>query len=67
MKVDLLRPQLLMNSTTERHNATIIIVPSTAIETMRLGGLAGVTALTATLGRERAAGAPGPWATPAKP
>jgi hypothetical protein len=51
-------------------NATIVIVPSTAIETMQLGGLAGVTALTATLGQERAAGAPGPWgvdSTPAKP
>ena len=53
----------------KRDNATIVIVPSTAIETMQLGGLAGITALTATLGQEHAAGAPGPWSgsTPAKP
>jgi hypothetical protein len=30
----------------KRDNATIVIVPSMAIETMQLGGLAGVTALT---------------------
>jgi regulator of protease activity HflC (stomatin/prohibitin superfamily) len=29
-----------------KQNATIVIVPSTAIETMQLGGLAGMTALT---------------------
>jgi regulator of protease activity HflC (stomatin/prohibitin superfamily) len=29
-----------------KSNATIVIVPSTAVETMQLGGLAGVTALT---------------------
>ncbi|MGB9390091.1 MAG: hypothetical protein WCB70_08885 [Xanthobacteraceae bacterium] len=53
----------------KRDNATIVIVPSTAIETMQLGGLAGITALTATLGQERTTGAPGPWSdsTPAKP
>ncbi|MGB8277448.1 MAG: slipin family protein [Methylovirgula sp.] len=49
-------------------NAKIVIVPSTAVETMQLGGLAGITALTTTLGQEPAppAGAPGPWsgATP---
>jgi hypothetical protein len=47
----------------------IVIVPSTAIETMQLGGLAGITALTATLGQERGASAPGLWSgsTPAKP
>ena len=33
--------------------ATIVIVPSTAVETMQLGGLAGITALTTTLGQER--------------
>ncbi len=42
--------------------ATIVIVPSTAVESMQLGGLAGITALTTTLGQERAPGAaPGPW------
>jgi regulator of protease activity HflC (stomatin/prohibitin superfamily) len=29
-----------------KQNATIVIVPSTAIETMQLGGLSGLTALT---------------------
>jgi regulator of protease activity HflC (stomatin/prohibitin superfamily) len=48
--------------------ATIVIVPSTAVESMQLGGLAGITALTTTLGQERAPGAPpGPWSGPAKP
>ena len=46
-------------------NTTIVIVPSTAVETMQLGGLAGVTALTATLGQERAPerAPPGPWSS----
>jgi regulator of protease activity HflC (stomatin/prohibitin superfamily) len=39
-----------------KKNATIVIVPSTAVETMQLGGLAGVTALTMGLGQERANG-----------
>jgi regulator of protease activity HflC (stomatin/prohibitin superfamily) len=34
-------------------NSTIVIVPSTAIESMQLGGLAGMTALTMGLGQER--------------
>jgi regulator of protease activity HflC (stomatin/prohibitin superfamily) len=37
-----------------KDNATIVIVPSTAVETMQLGGLAGMTALTMGIGRERA-------------
>ena len=37
-----------------KHNATIVIVPSTAVETMQLGGLAGMTALTMGIGQERA-------------
>ncbi len=45
------------------NNTKIVIVPSTAVETMQLGGLAGLTALTTTLRQERAPGAPppGPW------
>ena len=35
-------------------NATIVMVPSTALETMQLGGLAGMTALTMGLGQEHA-------------
>jgi hypothetical protein len=29
-----------------KENATIVMVPSTALDTMQLGGLAGMTALT---------------------
>ena len=35
-------------------NSTIVIVPSSAIETMQLGGLAGMTALTMGIGQDRA-------------
>jgi len=35
-------------------NSTIVIVPSSAVETMQLGGLAGLTALTMGLSKERA-------------
>jgi regulator of protease activity HflC (stomatin/prohibitin superfamily) len=37
-------------------NSTIVIVPSSAIETMQLGGLAGLTALTMGLGQDKALG-----------
>jgi regulator of protease activity HflC (stomatin/prohibitin superfamily) len=37
-----------------KDNATIVIVPSTAVESMQLGGLAGMTALTMGIGQERA-------------
>jgi regulator of protease activity HflC (stomatin/prohibitin superfamily) len=37
-----------------KHNSTIVIVPSSAVETMQLGALAGLTALTMGLGQERA-------------
>jgi regulator of protease activity HflC (stomatin/prohibitin superfamily) len=37
-----------------KQNSTIVIVPSSAIETMELGGLAGMTALTMGIGQERA-------------
>ena len=37
-----------------KQNATIVIVPSTAVETMQLGSIAGVTALTRGLGQELA-------------
>ena len=39
-----------------KKNATIVIVPSTAVESMQLGGLAGMTALTMGLGKERSNG-----------
>jgi regulator of protease activity HflC (stomatin/prohibitin superfamily) len=37
-----------------KQNATIVVVPSSAVETMQLGGLAGLTALTMGLGQDRA-------------
>jgi regulator of protease activity HflC (stomatin/prohibitin superfamily) len=39
-----------------KENATIVIVPSTAVESMQLGGLAGLTALTMGIGQEGAGG-----------
>ena len=36
-----------------KQNATIVIVPSAAVETMQRGGLARMTALTMGLGQER--------------
>jgi regulator of protease activity HflC (stomatin/prohibitin superfamily) len=37
-----------------KENATIVIVPSSAVEGMQLGGLAGLTAMTMGLGKENA-------------
>jgi regulator of protease activity HflC (stomatin/prohibitin superfamily) len=37
-----------------KENATIVIVPSTAVESMQLGGLAGLTALTMGIGQDAA-------------
>jgi regulator of protease activity HflC (stomatin/prohibitin superfamily) len=37
-----------------KENATIVIVPSTAVESMQLGGLAGLTALTMGIGQDGA-------------
>lgn len=37
-----------------KQNSTIVIVPSSAVETMQLGGLAGMTALTMELEQKRA-------------
>jgi regulator of protease activity HflC (stomatin/prohibitin superfamily) len=49
-----LRAMNMLYEGLKKPNATIVIVPSTAVETMQLGGLAGITALTQTLGQERA-------------
>jgi regulator of protease activity HflC (stomatin/prohibitin superfamily) len=46
-----------------KQNSTIVIVPSSAVETMQLGGLAGLTALTMGLG-ERGAGPAVPGGRP---
>jgi regulator of protease activity HflC (stomatin/prohibitin superfamily) len=37
-----------------KQNSTIVIVPSSAVETMQLGGLAGLTALTMGIGQDKA-------------
>jgi regulator of protease activity HflC (stomatin/prohibitin superfamily) len=37
-----------------KQNSTIVIVPSSAVETMQLGGLTGLTALTMELKKEQA-------------
>jgi regulator of protease activity HflC (stomatin/prohibitin superfamily) len=37
-----------------KQNATIVLVPSSALDSMQLGGLAGVTALSMRIGRDRA-------------
>lgn len=52
-----------------KQNSTIVVVPSSAVETMQLGGLAGLTALTMGLGQDRAAQGKegtqsGPWSGP---
>ena len=52
-----------------KQNSTIVIVPSSAVETMQLGGLAGLTALTMGLGQETAkrgkeGAQAGPWSEP---
>jgi regulator of protease activity HflC (stomatin/prohibitin superfamily) len=41
-----------------KHNATLVIIPSTAVETMQLGNLAGMTALSMELSRKTDQGPP---------
>jgi regulator of protease activity HflC (stomatin/prohibitin superfamily) len=65
-----LRAMNMLYEGLKKNNSTIVIVPSTAVESMQLGGLAGMTALTQTLGQERVpARSPGPWsaAAPVQP
>jgi regulator of protease activity HflC (stomatin/prohibitin superfamily) len=47
-----------------KRNSTIVIVPSTALETMQLSGLAGITALSMGLGKNGASKQPEPVAEP---
>src|SRR5664280_515277 len=54
-----------------KQNSTIVIVPSSAVDTMQLGSMAGLTALTMGLRQEHAnqgkeGSQPGPWSEPAK-
>ncbi len=66
-----LRAMNMLYEGLKKNNATLVIVPSSAVETMQLGGLTGLTALAATQAKEPAAPAtaPGPWsdAAPGKP
>ena len=45
-----------------KQNATIVLVPSSALETMQLGGLAGITALSTVLAKNGASTQPEPAA-----
>jgi regulator of protease activity HflC (stomatin/prohibitin superfamily) len=57
-----LRAMNMLYEGLKKNNATLVIVPSTAVETMQLGGLAGVTALSTSLTQDRPPAAPpGPW------
>ena len=49
-----LRAMNLLYEGLKRSNSTIVIVPSSAVETMQLGGLTGLTALTTSLAQQRA-------------
>ena len=63
-----LRAMNMLYEGLKSNNTTIVIVPSSAVETMQLGGLAGVTALTTSLSQKPApnpAPSPGPWSSPA--
>lgn len=57
-----LRAMNMLYEGLKKENTTIVVVPSTAVETMQLGGLAGVTALSEG-SRQKAAPEPavGPW------
>lgn len=48
-----------------KRNATIVVVPSTAVETMQLGGVAGLTALTNQLAAQQRGGPPSDEPPPA--
>lgn len=48
-----LRAMNMLYEGLKKENATIVIVPSTAVETMQLGGVAGITALSANLDRQQ--------------
>ncbi len=64
-----LRAMNMLYEGLKRDNATIVIVPSTAVESMQLGGIAGITALTANLTQGQVPGPPpGPWTgSPVRP
>jgi regulator of protease activity HflC (stomatin/prohibitin superfamily) len=53
-----LRAMNMLYEGLKRDNATIVIVPSTAVETMQLGNIGGIAAMTTALNKDRAAAAP---------
>jgi regulator of protease activity HflC (stomatin/prohibitin superfamily) len=57
-----LRAMNMLYEGLKKENATIVIVPSTAVETMQLGGVAGLTALTKGLDQKLAPQTPDPIA-----
>ncbi|KAF2991500.1 slipin family protein (plasmid) [Methylocystis sp. MJC1] len=60
-----LRAMNMLYEGLKKESTTIVIVPSTAVETMQLGGLAGATALSACLGQKAAPeSAVDPWSGP---
>jgi regulator of protease activity HflC (stomatin/prohibitin superfamily) len=64
-----LRAMNMLYEGLKRDNATIVIVPSTAVETMQLGGsVASLSAMAAAMGKAApAVVAPGPWTPPPAP
>ena len=56
-----LRAMNMLYEGLKRNNATIVIVPSTAVETMQLGGMAGLTTIAGAMAQTRGA----PTAPPA--
>ena len=64
-----LRAMNMLYEGLKRDNATIVIVPSTAVETMQLGGsVASLSAMAAAMGKAApAVVAPGPWTPPPVP
>ncbi|HEY8161178.1 MAG: slipin family protein [Methylocystis sp.] len=63
-----LRAMNMLYEGLKKENATIVVVPSTAVETMQLGGLVGVGALSARLDQKAAPeAAAAPWSDASSP
>jgi regulator of protease activity HflC (stomatin/prohibitin superfamily) len=55
-----LRAMNMLYEGLKRNNATIVIVPSTAVETMQLGGMTGLTTIAGAMAQTRGAPTPPP-------
>jgi regulator of protease activity HflC (stomatin/prohibitin superfamily) len=64
-----LRAMNMLYEGLKRSNATIVIVPSTAVESMQLGGMPTTATIASAIAHAQAAGAPtpGPWGAPPPP